>query len=274
VKAFGKDQRNGEAEAPPRVRHTSETIRAAAEEFLTLLDKWDEPDPDGYFETLPISFYFQGLIEDQPGAWHTLIRNMIYGLDRFPSGRVLDIGCGHGLQSFVFARHGFEVIGLDTAKHRTAVSNRIAEAADMPWLQYVTGDAREEVGRFEGSALWMHRSFHHIPEKADFDASAIQFFRQAHRSLDPNGVMVFTTSNATGRSLLPGVSRGQHTAKHLRRLIEQADFEVTDISYRGFLTGLPLKVRPRNAGQIDERLAKVPGLRRLGGGLMFAATRR
>lgn len=85
--------------------------------------------------------------------------------------------------------------------------------------------------------------------------------------------MVFTTSNAISRSLLLGVSRGQHTVKHLKGLMEQAGFEVRDISYRGYLTGLPLRFRPRNVCKLDERLAKVPGLRRMGGGLMFAGYR-
>lgn len=259
---------------PARKPHTRASVRAAAEEFLELLDQCDVPDEDGYFQKQPSRAYFAGLIEDQPGAWDAVVRNMMFGLDRFPDGRVLDIGCGHGLQSFVFARHGLEVIGLDAAVHRTPVSNRIAEVAEMPWLSYVSGNAREEVGKVPASAVWMHRSFHHIPEKHDFDNSAVQYFRQVHQAVAPNGVVVFTTSNVTGRSLLPGVSRGQHHAKHIAALLERADFDVTDIVYRGYLSGLPVRIRPRNAVAIDERIAKVPGVRKLGGGLMFAARAR
>lgn len=147
------------------VRHSAGSLRASAEEFLLRLDEHDEPDPEGYFRTLPSNTYFSALRDDHPGTWDALVRNMSYGLDHFPPGRVLDIGCGHGLQSFVFARHGHEVIGLDTAESRTVVSNRIAEAAEMPWLRFMTGNARDEVGTLSGSSLWMHRSFHHIPER-------------------------------------------------------------------------------------------------------------
>jgi SAM-dependent methyltransferase len=269
-----QDARDERAAAPVRVPHTAATVRAAAEEFLGLLDACDEPDADGYFQKLPTAQYFAGLIEDQPGAWDAVVRNMLFGLDRFPDGRVVDVGCGHGLQSFVFARHGLEVIGLDTAARRTVVSNRIAEAAEMPWLTYRTGNARREVGRVPCSAVWMHRSFHHIPDKRDWDASALQYFQQIHGALEPGGVVVFTTSNVTGRSLLPGVSRGQHKAGHIAQLLEQADFEVTDIVYRGFLSGLPLRIRPRRVGAIDARLSEVPGIRKLAGGLSFAARRR
>ena len=269
-----QDARDERAEAPARTPHTAASVRSAAEEFLRLLDECDVPDADGYFQKHPSSQYFAGLIEDQPGAWDAVVRNMLFGLDRFPDGRVVDVGCGHGLQSFVFARHGLEVVGLDTAKHRTAVSNRIAEAAEMPWLTYRTGNARTEVAKERCSSVWMHRSFHHIPDKRDWDASAVQYFRQIHGALEPGGVVVFTTSNATGRSLVPGVSRGQHKAGHIAQLLEQADFEVTDIVYRGFLSGLPLRIRPRNVAAIDQRLAQVPGIRKLGGGLTFAARRR
>lgn len=251
--------------------HTDASIRAAAGEFLDLLDEHDEPDPDGYFQQHPGSTYFASLSESHPGSWDAFIRNVTYGLDRFPPGRVLDIGCGHGLQSFVFARHGHEVIGLDTAEHRTVVSNRIAKAAEMPWLEYRTGNARDEVGTLRGSALWMHRSFHHIPERDDFDATALQYFRNVHASLSPGGVMVFMTSNANSRSLLPWVSQGQHTVKHLTDLIEQCGFEVRDISYQGYLSVLPIRIRPRRSTRIDGALAKVPGIRRLGGSFSVEA---
>ena len=85
--------------------------------------------------------------------------------------------------------------------------------------------------------------------------------------------MVFMTSNANSRSLLPWVSQGQHTVKHLTSLIEQARFEVRDLSYQGYLTVLPLRVRPRRSTKIDGVLAKVPGVRRLGGSFSIAAYR-
>jgi 2-polyprenyl-3-methyl-5-hydroxy-6-metoxy-1,4-benzoquinol methylase len=259
---------------PTPIAHTYGSIRAAAEEFLALLDEHDEPDPDGYFQALPKDLYFVSLHEDHPGAWDALVRNMMYGLDRFPPGRVLDIGCGHGLQSFVFARHGHAVIGLDSAEHRALVSNRIAAAAEMPWLEYITGNAREEVGKLRGSSLWMHRSFHHIPERDNFDETALRYFSRVHDSLEPGGVMVFTTSNATSRSLLPWVSQGRHKVKHLVGLIEQTGFDVRDLTYRGYLTVLPRRIRPRNSTKIDDRLDKIPGIRRLGGSFSLAAYRR
>lgn len=163
------------------------------------------------------------------------------------------------------------MIGLDTAEHRIAVSNRIAEAAEMPWLEYLAGNVCDEVGKLTGSALWMHRSFHHIPERSDFDVSARQYFRQVRTSIGAGGVMVFMTSNAASRSLLPWVSQGQHTVPHLTRLIEQSGFEVRDVSYKGYLSVLPVRLRPRRSTDIDRLLAGVPGVRRLGGSFAVAA---
>lgn len=253
--------------------HSAESVRAAAEEFLLLLDENDEPDQDGYYQSHPSSRCFAPLIEDHPGAWDALVRNLTFGLDRFPPGRVLDIGCGHGLQSFVFARHGHEVTGLDTAELRVKVANRIAAAADMPWLEYRAGNARDQVGKLGGAALWMHRSFHHIPRRTDYDASARQYFRQVHQSLDDGGVLIFMTSNPASRALLPWVSQGS-TDRPIGRIIElvqQAGFEVHDFSFQGYLTVLPISIRPRSSTKIDSILARTPGVRRLGGTYSIAA---
>lgn len=255
------------------IAHTRASLRSAAEEFLLLLNELDEPDPDGYFRTLPSDTYFAALHNDHPGAWDALVRNMSYGLSHFPDGLVLDVGCGHGLQSFVFARHGHEVIGLDTAENRTVVSNRIAEAAEMPWLHFRTGNARDDLADLRGSALWMHRSFHHIPERTDFDATALRYFKQVHESLEPDGVMVLITSNANSRRLLPWTGPGQHRVNHLTALIERADLEVRDISFHGYLSVLPPTLRPRTSTAIDARIAQVPGVRRLGGHFSIAARR-
>lgn len=66
------------------IPHSDDSIRAAAEEFLDYLGVYDEPDRDGYFEELPSRKYFRVLHDDDPGSWDALIRNMQYGLDRFP----------------------------------------------------------------------------------------------------------------------------------------------------------------------------------------------
>ncbi len=250
--------------------HSYASVRAAGEEFLELMAEHDEPDPDGYFAAHPYRSYFAALLEDQPGAWDAQVRNLIYGLDRFPSGSILDIGSGHGMQSFVFARHGHPVVGLDTAEHRIVIANRIAEAAHLPWLTYVAGDARDEIDRRTYAGLWMHRSFHHIPERSDFDRSARHFFEQVRASLVPGGVVILMTSNAN-RSVLPGVDTGQHRVKHLRRLMEDAGLQVREVTYKGYLTGLPARLRPRRAIQIDTQIARVPLLRTMSGSFCITA---
>lgn len=256
----------------PRVRHTNASIRASAERFLRLLDQHDVADSDGYFQNHPSEGYFAALHQDQPGAWSALVRNMAFGLDRFPQGPVLDIGCDHGLQSFVFAQHGHPVIGLDPAEHRIGVANKIAAAAGLPRLKFITGNARDALADLSGSSLWMHRSFHHIPEKSDFEHSALAFFQSAGRALTPGGVIVLMTSNSTSRALVPWAPRGQFSVPRLRRIIETARFEVLEVRYKGYLTSLPLRYRPSSAPVVDGWIARIPGVRRLG--RSFAITAR
>ena len=128
--------------------------------------------------------------------------------ERFAPGPVVDMGCGHGLQAFAFARHGREVLGLDRDSDRIAVANRIASAAGLDNLTFRVGNVREEVRTLRAGAIWHHRSLHHIPERARFAETALDYFRHAHSALAPNGTLVFMTSNAASRALLPGSATG------------------------------------------------------------------
>lgn len=66
-------------------------------------------------------------------------------LDRFKkekrAGRVLDIGCGEGRHAALFARHGYQAIGLDYEPLALARADRIVGSGSArPNLRFVLGD--------------------------------------------------------------------------------------------------------------------------------------
>lgn len=251
--------------------HTDASIREAMEEFFELLAQHEVQPEDGYYAELSSRSYFAALHEDQPGAWEAAIRNIAYGLDHFSPGLVVDMGCGHGLQSFVFASHGREVLGMDRDEHIIGVASSIAAAAGMEHLSFRVGNARTEMANLSAGAVWHHRSLHHIPKRTDFDRTALAYFRAVHTALHPGGSLVFMTSNVSSRSLLPWVRAGQHDAGHLRSLLEQAGFRIGDLRYQGYLSGVPSRYRPKSTPRIELALSRIPGVRALGGSFSMAA---
>ncbi|HLG22136.1 MAG TPA: class I SAM-dependent methyltransferase [Candidatus Manganitrophaceae bacterium] len=58
-----------------------------------------------------------------------------------PEGRVLDIGCGEGRHALLFARHGYQAVGLDYEPLALARAKRFARNGSAPSsLQFILGD--------------------------------------------------------------------------------------------------------------------------------------
>ncbi len=96
------------------------------------------------------------------------------------SGRLLDVGCGDGLISYLFFRSGFEVVGLDTSETaiqlakivsdmavRESMGSDIKSVQEMP---FTAGDQKPLIKRFDQGALQFHcRSIYDIAETDEFD---------------------------------------------------------------------------------------------------------
>lgn len=225
------------------------------------LDVLDDHSVDG------CRHYFASLYENHPGSWSAAARNIRYGLDHFPPGRVLDLGCGLGMQGYVFARHDREVLGIDLNYDWIDAARAAASELGADNLEFIAGDVTEEIRDLTAGAIWMHRSIGHIQYLPEF-------FRRAHSTLRPDGAFVFMTSNATSRALVPGMRRGQYSIKRLAQLLEDARFDVRDVRYQGYLTALPPKYRPSRIDAIEPRLSTIPLLRAMGGSFSMAASAR
>ena len=104
-------------------------------------------------------------------------------LDRLDGDRVLDLGCGPGVDTAVFARRGFDVVGFDVTPSflRRAREHFVEVTADVAAdcqarASFVRGDMRSlpfEADSFDG--IWASGSFHHVPrEQAPDTAAALQ----------------------------------------------------------------------------------------------------
>lgn len=234
----------------------TDSIASAVREYLRVLDRLSGGASQAYFPTL---------YADDPIAWAAMVRNLHYGMEHFRPGRVLDLGCGYGMQAYVFAVHGRDVVGVDLNEDWIDLARRTHKELDSD-VEFRIGDAKEELRTLDGGAVWMHRALGHIPYLPDF-------FRVARKALQPDGTFVFMTSNSASRALLPGVRRGQHTVKRLGVLLRDAGFRVVDVEYHGYLSAVPQRYRPPGAVRLEESLSRVPVLNRMGGSFsMTAAT--
>ena len=101
-------------------------------------------------------------------------------LDRLDGGRVLDLGCGPGVDAAVFAQLGVDVVGLDVTPSflRRAREHFVEVTADVTAdcqarASFVRGDMRSlpfEADSFDG--IWVSGSFHHVPREQAPDTGA------------------------------------------------------------------------------------------------------
>jgi SAM-dependent methyltransferase len=95
-----------------------------------------------------------------------------------PAGRVLDLGCGLGVELGALARLGFDATGIDQSP--TAIERA---RTSQPDVQFVVGDVRSlpfDAGSFD---LLLDRGCFHYMSPAD----RTQYEREAWRVLRPGG---------------------------------------------------------------------------------------
>ncbi len=116
---------------------TDDSIGAAIREYLDVLD---DHDVDG------CRHYFASLYENQPGSWAAAALNIRFGLDHFPPhGRVLHLGCGLGMQAYVFANHDLEVLGIDLNYDWIDAARAAADELGAKNLEFLAEDITEEI---------------------------------------------------------------------------------------------------------------------------------
>lgn len=125
------------------------------------------------------------------------VRHVIAQSKAKPPLRVLDLACGVGRHSLVFAKRGFEVTGLDYSEPFLREARRAARKAKRD-IRFVRGDMRHLGAHFAndefGLVVSLYNSFGYFEDRRD----DLKMLKAIHRVLAPGGVLVVNTLNGGG----------------------------------------------------------------------------
>lgn len=139
-----------------------------------------------------------------------------------PSGKVLDLGCGEGLYSLLFAAEGYEVVGVDISSSAIKWARCRAVEQDLTNAQFRVGDVTR-LGDFAGEQFNVVLSVHCYHCLSDAN-DRIAHLREAWRVLRSGGVFVFDNM-AAPRAEDMSQFRTWHTEKHAQ--VEEDEAGVT-----------------------------------------------
>jgi SAM-dependent methyltransferase len=132
----------------------------------------------------PFSDALCGLYFAQLGAIFTLLPE--------PPARLLDMGCGTGWTSWMFAKRGYDVTGMDISEDMIHYARLNAERYSLPNARFVAGDYEDAAFDSEFDCAVFYDSLHH----AEDPLRAIQ---TVHRALKPDGICI-TSEPGAGHS--------------------------------------------------------------------------
>lgn len=116
-------------------------------------------------------------------------RDFYLSLARSQRMRILEIGCGTGLLSRAYARHGHLVIGVDPAAAMLDVAKAKPFGADIEWVHAFAQTYRTDT-RFDLIVMTGH-AFQVLPTDVDMAMA----FETLHIHLAPGGLAVFESRN-------------------------------------------------------------------------------
>lgn len=97
--------------------------------------------------------------------------------DHVVGTQVLDLGCGPGMDSYEFAKRGFEVIGLDYSEEMIKRAKELQKVENQP--VFVVGDIYQLDQIFyenQFDAVWANKSLLHIPHD-EIDGVLLQILK-------------------------------------------------------------------------------------------------
>jgi SAM-dependent methyltransferase len=110
---------------------------------------------------------------------------------------VLDLACGVGRHSLIFAAQGFNVTGIDFSKPYLRDARKAARKARQS-IRFVHGDIRHLRRHFAAGGfdlvVSMYNSFGYFRHRRD----DLRVIEEVHRTLAPGGALVINTLNGEG----------------------------------------------------------------------------
>lgn len=175
-------------------------------------------------------------------------------------GRLLDMGCGTGWTSVLFAKKGYDVVGQDLVPEAIDAGRRLKHENRIANLDFVVGDYESLAFREEFDVVVFFDCLHHAVDEAGALASA-------WRALKPGGICI-TSEPGWGherrsRSVVAefGVTeRDMHPAKIIRAA-KKVGFRGATVHPHAFYLYISL-YRKQQRGLLA-RLFRIPGMRSL-----------
>jgi len=131
--------------------------------------------------------YYDQLMQSIPYLWWMhYVETLLDYFDR-PAHKILDLCCGTGNLSELFALSGYEVVGVDRSAAMIEQAIRKAEQHQSGVRYYVQDAAELDLGETFDAIVSLFDSLNNITEPERF-AEAL---RRAYRHLRPDGVFIF-----------------------------------------------------------------------------------
>jgi SAM-dependent methyltransferase len=138
---------------------------------------------------------------------------------------VLDLACGVGRHSLIFAKRGFKVTGLDYSRPYLREARKLARRAGAA-IRFVRGDMKDLRAHFAsnefGLVVSLFNSFGYFGSRRD----DVRMLKAVHRVLKPGGAFVVNTLNGDGvaRRLKSPISFGSEPLPNVF-MIEAARYD-------------------------------------------------
>jgi SAM-dependent methyltransferase len=199
-------------------------------------------------------FYHKLYFERDEKEAENFIQKLVTHLQLKPGSRILDVACGRGRHSKVFAKMGFDVTGIDLSP----ASIEYAKQSETSNLQFFVHDMRLPFrGNYFDYAFNFFTSFGYFRTRREHDAA----IRTITRSLKPGGTLVIDYLNVhyAEDHLLPGTTKHYNgTTYDIQRWDDDSHFYKTIKVSDASLT-LPLEVTEKitkfSPGDFNEMLS-------------------
>ncbi|QBE64579.1 class I SAM-dependent methyltransferase [Pseudoduganella lutea] len=177
-------------------------------------------------------------------------------------GRLLDMGCGTGWTSVLFAKRGYDVVGTDLVAEAIDAGRRLKRENGLQNLDFVVGDYESLAFREEFDVVVFFDCLHHAVDE-------VGALRSAYRALKPGGICI-TSEPGRGherrsRAVMEefGVTeRDMHPAKIIRGA-KQVGFRRFSVHPHASYLYISL-YRQQQRGMVG-KLLRIPGMRTLVG---------
>lgn len=175
-------------------------------------------------------------------------------------GRLLDMGCGTGWTSVLFAKRGYDVVGQDLVPEAIEAARSLKQQNGLDNLDFVVGDYESLGFKEEFDIVVFFDCLHHAVDEVSALASA-------YRALKPGGIVV-TSEPGRGHERRSaavvaefGVTeRDMHPAKIIRAA-KQVGFRKFNVVPRA--SYLYISLYRRDLHGTVGKLLRIPGMRTL-----------